>query len=306
MLWFVYGTAFLSVFFLVLALNMLAEKKAPVKERLEHIEKMGGRDDEEDILKKSFTVRIVQPALKKLGSALVNLTPREIRRNLELRLTYAGNPGDLTVNSLLVYQLLAGIALPLLFIGLMLFLGAEPKQVVLLALIISLLGFYLPLLLINIRIARRQKAIERNLPDMLDLLLVSVEAGLGFDMALKRVAEKMPGELSRELNRALDEIRIGKPRSEALRDIHARTGVYDLGTFVGAVIQAEQLGSNIARTLGIQADTMRLRRRQRAEEAAMKAPIKMLFPLVFFILPSLFVVLLGPALLQIMEAFANL
>ncbi len=306
MLWFVYITAFLAVFFLILALNMLAEKKAPVKERLEFIGKMSGKSDEEDILKKSFMVRIVQPAVKKLGGTLGNLTPGEIRRNLELRLTYAGNPGGLTVNSLLVYQLLAGIALPLLFVGLLLFMGAELGQVVLLALIIALLGLYAPLLIINAKVARRQKAIERSLPDMLDLLLVSVEAGLGFDMALKRVAEKMPGELSRELNRALDEIRIGKPRSEALRDIHARTGVYDLGTFVGAVIQAEQLGSNIARTLGIQADTMRQRRRQRAEEAAMKAPIKMLFPLVFFILPALFVVLLGPALLQIVEAFANL
>ena len=122
---------------------------------------------------------------------------------------------------------------------------------------------------------------SKTLPDMLDLLLVSVEAGLSFDMSLKRITEQASGALSKEIARALEEMRLGKPREEALRGIVRRTGVPDLSSFISAIIQAEQLGGNIANTLRIQASSMRQKRRQRAEEAAMKAPIKMLFPLVF-------------------------
>ncbi|MDO9573396.1 MAG: type II secretion system F family protein, partial [Candidatus Contubernalis sp.] len=170
----------------------------------------------------------------------------------------------------------------------------------------SLMGLYFPLMILNSKTAKRQKEIQKALPEMLDLLLVSVEAGLGFDMALKRVVDKMPGELTKEFSRCLEEIRRGKKREDAFRGIINRTGVQDLSIFITSVIQSEQLGTNIANTLRIQADAMRRKRRQRAEEAAMKAPIKMLFPMIFFILPTLFIAILGPAVINLIQMFQDM
>jgi tight adherence protein C len=140
----------------------------------------------------------------------------------------------------------------------------------------------------------------------LDLLTISVEAGLAFDSALQRVAEKWDNELSREFRRVLTDVRLGRSRREALRDMAQRTGVEDVQTFTAAIIQAEQLGVSIGKILRVQADQMRIRRRQRAEEAAQKAPIKMLFPMVFLIFPSLFVVILGPAVPKLMDSLGGL
>jgi tight adherence protein C len=154
------------------------------------------------------------------------------------------------------------------------------------SLLVVLFGFFLPIGVISNRGAARQQLIQRALPDTLDLLQVSVEAGLGFDMALKKVTQQMKGPLSEEIRRALDEIRMGGMREESLRGISRRTGVRDLSSFISAVIQSEELGSNIANTLRAQADYMRQKRRQKAEEAAMKAPVKLVFPLVFFIFPG--------------------
>lgn len=170
----------------------------------------------------------------------------------------------------------------------------------------SVFGFLLPVYILRSKARKRQTMIQNALPDMLDLLFVSVEAGLGFDMALKRTTEKMPGPLSDEMNRALDEINRGKTREDALRQVAKRTGVEDLTSFITAVIQSEQLGSNIANMLRIQSTSMRQRRRQRAEELAMKVPVKMLFPLVFFMFPALIVVILGPAIIRIVETFKTM
>ena len=147
----------------------------------------------------------------------------------------------------------------------------------------------------------RGKEIQRDLPDILDLLTVSVEAGLGFDAALVKVVERKKGPLADEFGIVLREIRVGKPRKEALRELSERVKVDDITSLVSAVIQADQLGVGISNILRIQAEQVRTKRRQQAEESAMKAPIKMLFPLVFFIFPTLFVVLLGPAIIQIAE-----
>ena len=147
---------------------------------------------------------------------------------------------------------------------------------------------------------------RRSLPDVLDLLTISVEAGLGFDAAVLRVTEKLGGVLGEEFSRVLQETKMGKSRREALRDMAARVGVDDVSSFVNAVIQAEQLGVSIGSVLRLQSQAMRVKRRQRAEEAALQAPVKMLFPLIFFIFPGLFVVLLGPAVIQIMETLLGM
>ena len=160
-------------------------------------------------------------------------------------------------------------------------------------------GFMLPELWLSRRIKKRQKMILLAVPDTLDLLTISVKAGLSFDGGLAKVVEKVHGPMSDEFRRSLAEIRVGKSRREALRDVIARTDVPALSNFIGAIIQAEQLGVPIAKVLQVQSEQLRIERRQRAEELAAKAPIKMLFPLVGCIFPSMFIVILGPAIILI-------
>jgi tight adherence protein C len=163
------------------------------------------------------------------------------------------------------------------------------------------LGYTVPEFWLGGRIKKRQHAILLSIPDALDLLTISVRAGLGFDAALGKVVEKMNGPLTDEFQRALAEVRVGKVRREALRDIIPRTEVAPLSNFIGAIIQAEQLGVSISKVLQVQSEQLRIERRQRAEEMAAKAPIKMLFPLVGCIFPALFIVILGPAIILIVK-----
>jgi len=298
----VFATAFLAV---LLLYQFFYGKKQQVSERLSEIEKMETEGEEGNELQKPFFFRVVKPFYDSVGEALGNLTPREIRQNVEKKLVYSGNPWNLTFNSFMGLVVVSGTLLVILALIVLSLLPLDSQRFVILLVLIGFIGFYMPVGIINTQAQVRQKNIQRSLPDMLDLLLVSVEAGLGFDMALKRVSEKMPGPLSKELGRALEEMRRGKSREEALRGIVHRSGVADLSSFITSVIQAEQLGANIANTLRIQAGSMRQKRRQRAEETAMKAPIKMLFPLVFFIFPTLFVVILGPAMISIIRMFAD-
>jgi tight adherence protein C len=168
------------------------------------------------------------------------------------------------------------------------------------------IGYLMPGMWLRSQINKRKKNILKALPDALDLLTISVEAGLGFDVALQRVTEKWDDELSREFKRALGDVRLGRARRDALRDMADRTGVDDVQTFVAAIIQAEQLGVAMSKILRLQSDQMRVRRRQRAEAEAQRAPIKMLFPMVFLIFPALFVVILGPAVPRIMESLGGI
>ena len=163
-------------------------------------------------------------------------------------------------------------------------------------------GFYLPEMMITSRINRRQKEIVKAMPDALDLLTICVEAGLGFDGAMAKVYEKWDNELSLAFGRVIREISLGKLRREALRDMADRIGVAEMTSFVAAVIQSEQLGVSMAKVLRIQADQMRIRRRQRAEEEAHKAPIKMLIPMALLIFPSICIVLMTPAFLRLMTS----
>ncbi len=298
-----------AVLLAMVVFSVFFERHSGVAERLKELQQYDGDmgNDEEDELKKPFTERIIRPFLLSLGEKLGNLTPRELRNSIEKKIIYAGSSKNMHFTRFITLQVIFASILFVFPLLLAPFLpGDVGGRIFIVSTLLGLFGFILPLISINAKAARRQLEIQKTLPDLLDLLLVSVEAGLGFDMALKRVTEQAPGTLSREFARTLEEIRMGKSREEALRGIVRRTGVSDLSSFITAVIQSEQLGTNIANTLRVQANTMRQRRRQRAERAAMQAPIKMLFPLIFFIFPTMFVIILGPALIQIMKGLQGM
>jgi tight adherence protein C len=167
--------------------------------------------------------------------------------------------------------------------------------------VVSVIGFFMPFYLIKSRARARQSTIIKSLPDAFDLITTCVEAGLGLDAALARVAEKVHGPFADELSRSLRDVALGKTRRDSLKELGERTGVPDLIQFTNAVIQAEAMGSSVGQVLRVQAEQLRVARRQRAEEAAYKAPVKMLFPLVLFIFPTLFIVILGPAMITITQ-----
>jgi tight adherence protein C len=164
-----------------------------------------------------------------------------------------------------------------------------------------LIGFILPILWLRSKIRSRQTEIIKSLPDALDLLTIAVEAGMGFDGAMQKLGDKWDNELSKGFNKVVQEMRLGIPRRDALKNMDKTMQVPDVTTFVAAIIQAEQLGVSMAKVLRVQSIQMRIKRRQRAQEMANKAPIKMLFPMVFLIFPALFIILLGPAVLILME-----
>jgi len=174
---------------------------------------------------------------------------------------------------------------------------AGPLQRILFVLVMLLLGFMLPGIWLGRRITRRKNEIVKTLPDAIDLLTISVEAGLPFDGAMQRVADKWDNEVSRAFGRVLTELRVGKSRRDALRDMAERSDVPDVTSFVAALVQADQLGISIAKVLRIQSEQMRIKRRQRAEEKAHQAPVKMLIPMTFLIFPSIWIVILGPAIM---------
>ena len=295
---------FIFVVILVVSLGSLINaRRGQVKDRLSGIRKMSVDSDPEEVLRIPFTHRVVVPAFNAIGHTLGRIAPQEIRTRMDKKIMYAGKPWNLNFYSLLAVQVLLGAALFMLALFLIRITYLEGGRMLLLVTLLTLGGFFLPYGVVSSKAESRQLTIRRALPDMLDLLLVSVEAGLGFDMALKKVSITMPGPLSEEVKRALDEIRMGGDRETALRGIARRSGVRDLSSFVSAVVQAEQLGSNIASTLRVQSDYMRQKRRQLAEEMAMKAPLKLIFPLLIFIFPSLFIVILGPAAISIYQNF---
>jgi len=260
---------------------------------------------EELELQQPFHERVLVPAAKSILATLGKYGPKQSAERLRLNLQMAGNPGGITplmfVGLRVVLALVLGVIISVLTSRTM-----ELPQALLYSAVGFALGYMLPVMWLGRRIAARKKAITKALPDALDLLCISVEAGLAFDLALQRVADKWDDELSREFRRVLKDMQLGRSRREALKDLADRTGVDDVQTFTAAVIQADQLGVSMSKILRIQSDQMRVRRRQRAEELAQQAPIKMLFPMVFLIFPALFVVILGPAVPRIFSSFSGL
>src|SRR5688572_14153580 len=259
------------------------------------------RSLEEMELEQPFSERVLRPMIQRLASfgerfaRKKNQTPQQRESNVDKtrrRLLLAGSPNRWTASDWLGVKLFA--ALGAAGLGAVLTALMDATLLPLGIIVGGGLGFLLPELWLGMTIKRRQKAIMKSLPDALDLLVISVEAGLGFDAAMARVVSKSDNALSRELARVMAEMRVGRPRREALKDLVARTQVPDLSQFVSALIQAEQLGVSVSQVLTVQADQMRVLRRQRAEAEAQQAPLKMLFPMLIFIFPALCLMILGP------------
>jgi tight adherence protein C len=271
----------------------------PVQARLTQLGSMQARTLEELELQQPFFDRTLRPLSERLAHIGRRFTSDKKVGRTEKRLALAGNPADLKTSDFLGLKVVSALAFAgIAFLVFAILMGNFFFGFIL-TIVLGVVGFLAPEFWLSRRVKARQKAILLAVPDTLDLLTISVRAGLGFDQALGKVVEKMKGPLTDEYRRALAEIRVGKTRREALRDIVSRTQVPALTNFIGAIIQAEQLGVSISKVLQVQSEQLRIERRQRAEEMAAKAPIKMLFPLVGCIFPSLFIVILGPALILI-------
>jgi tight adherence protein C len=257
---------------------------------------------EEMELSRPFGDRIIVPMLDASARFVSRFTPQRTLENTRHNLELAGNPNNWSATEFLGIRGLSGLLLGALTFAVTVLADIGVGRQLLFTVGMGLLGFFLPVVWLGSRIRRRQDEIIRTLPDALDLLTISVEAGLPFDGAMQRVAEKWDNELSRAFQRYLTEMRMGKSRREALRDMADRMEVPDVTSFVAALIQADQLGISIAKVLRIQSEQMRIKRRQRAEEKAQQAPIKMLLPLTFLIFPTILIVILGPALLILKES----
>jgi tight adherence protein C len=252
---------------------------------------------EEIELAAPFSQRVLVPLLRASSQFVSRFTPERTREETQRKLDLAGNPNNWSATEFLGIRGLAALLLAGLTFFLTMLTEIAPAQRLLFVAVMGFLGFFLPTIWLGGRISRRQDEVVKTLPDALDLLTISVEAGLPFDGAMQRVAEKWDNEISKAFARMLNEMRVGKSRRDALRDMSDRLDVPDVTSFVAALVQADQLGISIAKVLRIQSEQMRIKRRQRAEEKAQQAPIKMLIPMTFLIFPTILVVILGPAIL---------
>jgi len=252
-------------------------------------------------LQKPFEERFIRPAIEGIGKYLAARTPEKAKQDLQNKLNLAGRPGNLSPSD---FQALRyGAAVVLFILGLLLgLLFHSPVALAVSALVGALLGFFGPPFWLNGEVQKRRKEIQLGLPDVMDLLTIAVEAGLGFDAAVQRVTDKFDNALADEFKTVLQEVRLGRPRLEALDEMGRRCGVEDLHNFTQAVIQSEQMGVGLAKILRLQSEEMRRKRRQRAEELAAQASLKMMLPMVGCIFPTLWLILLGPAVLIIMKA----
>lgn len=277
----------------------------PLQDRLAQFGDREIPESLEDIeLSLSFRDRVLVPLVEQLAGITRKFTPQKqleaTRRQLEL----AGSTTEPTTfyATRIVFTVILGMFGAV--IGFFLLKAAITNAVMYTA-VGALIGYYFPVLSLNSRIKKRQDNVLKALPDALDLLVICVEAGLGFDMAMGKVYEKWENELALAFGRVLREIQLGKLRREALKDMADRMDVPDVNSFTAAIIQADQLGVSMSKILRVQSDQMRTKRRQRAQEKAQQAPVKMMIPMVLLIFPSIWIVLLGPSVLTVMNANAG-
>lgn len=292
-----------SLFFTLLLL--VTEKKNRVRNRLDAIALDDDPVERDEISQPSFGERVIIPLTEMIYKTVSGVSTVNVKQNIEKKLRMIGKSSPRAVEQWLSLRLIPGIVLPMV-LGLFAVQRGVPlfKALAIMGMLILLVQGAMTFYLVR-AIRFRKGAIERQLPDVLDIITVSVEAGLSFDGALERVVQKSDTILSAELGTTLKEMRMGKLRKLALRALADRCDVSDLTIWVGAMIQADELGVGIGNVLRVQSAQMREKRRFRAREKSMKAPIKILFPLVLFIFPSIFIILMGPAALQMMKAFSK-
>jgi tight adherence protein C len=251
---------------------------------------------EEVELQKPFSERLLRPAIERIGALLSRSTPQEARKKLLNELELAGRPGNLTPEDFGAIRIVGAAVVAA--IGLLIGLLLQNVLYAGIAVVVGAgLGYYFPTLWLNQKVQGRRKEIQKGLPDAMDLLVIAVDAGLGFDAAMARVTDKYKNALSDEFAKVLREVSLGRPRLEAMDEMGRASGVDDLHNFIQAVIQSEQFGTGIGKILRIQADEMRRKRRQRAQELGAQATLKMMLPMVGCIFPTLWIILLGPAAL---------
>lgn len=297
----IFGTVFTSTF---IVYRLIFGKQIKMNKRMSTVL---GSDNQIPVRQRELSFplfqRFIKPMFIGFTDFVAKFLPAVNEGILDKKLIEAGTPYNLSPKEFLVIKyLLTGGGIWLLRV-LSQVTGKSNIQSIVLILTGGVFGWLIPDIILNSKIRVRKEQIEKQLPDVLDLLTVCIEAGLGFDGAMMKVVEKYKGVLADGFAQVLDETRMGKPRRQSLRDMADRLNVDDLSSFVGSVIMAEQLGIRIGNVMRMQAGGIRQKRRQKIEEMAMKAPVKMLIPMVMFIFPAIFVVLLGPAVIQIMRAF---
>src|SRR5215216_396334 len=282
--------------------NAQREEDDPLQARLAEFIQRGDVASLEEIeLSQPFSERVIIPVIRRVGEFSARFTPQKAIQDTAKRLELAGNPWPIDAATFLAIRFILAVVLAGILIAVIL-LSPSSKASDNFMYIggAAFAGFFLPHLMLSSKISRRQKEIRKAMPDALDLLTICVEAGLGFDAAMSKVSEKWENELSLAFARVIREVQLGKVRREALKDMAERLGIPEMTSFVAAIIQSEQLGVSMAKVLRIQSDQMRVKRRQRAEEEAHKAPVKMIIPMALLIFPSIMIIILTPAAIQIM------
>lgn len=293
---------FFSVFYYIIKTKVVPQNQ--VHQRLKNL---GGdservvRTHAEEMARIPFLDRTILPLLDSVEKFFIKFAPSEIHATVEKKLMLAGKQGQWSVNRVIAAWLLCQAIFLVLGVHLTSKQNYSYIEGIIFVWIFVLFGAFLPFGYLNSLIRKRQELIVKQLPEVLDLLSISVQAGLSFDGAMRKILERMTGPVIDEFKRMQQDVRMGAPRARALQGIAKRCDVEDMYLFITSVVQAERLGTSMGKTLVNQADNMRERRRQRAKAAALKAPIKMLFPLVLFIFPAMFVVILVPPIFSIVQ-----
>jgi tight adherence protein C len=283
--------------------NAQGEEDDPLQARLAEFIQRGDVTSLEEIeLSQPFSERVIIPVIRRIGEISARFTPQKAIQDTARRLELAGNPWPIDAATFLAIRFILAIVLAGFLVAVVIISPpSNPSDNFMYIGGAAFAGFFLPHLMLTSRITSRQKEIRKAMPDALDLLTICVEAGLGFDAAMSKVSEKWENELSLAFARVIREVQLGKVRREALKDMAERLGIPEMTSFVAAIIQSEQLGVSMAKVLRIQSDQMRVKRRQRAEEEAHKAPVKMIIPMALLIFPSIMIIILTPAAIQILE-----
>jgi tight adherence protein C len=285
--------------------NPQAQTDKLIMERLETFSQSTEQLDLEQLeLSQPFAERVILPIARKLGEVAIRFTPQNWLNSVSRKLELAGSSSKLDPSTFLTFQFGAAIGFGVIAIVASIFLLKETSlgMKFLLCLVAVVFGFMFPSIDLSSKIKKRQKSIRLSMPDALDLLTICVEAGLGFEAAMVKVAEKWESPLSQAFARVIQEVQVGKTRRDALRDMANNIDISEMTSFVATIIQSEVLGVSMAKVLRIQSDQMRVRRRQLAEEEAHKAPIKMLIPMVLLTFPSLLIILMTPAVISILQS----